>query len=189
MGAAFVESNLAFAESRVSQMAEVIHEMGSSYLSVGRSMETMFFGFSKQYLLVVCEGERRLALLFPEGPKPLNKTILEVRKFLQERRRVISSFAAIEGMAFEVAPEEAPPPALWSALYPKIKGILVRVVNSGQAQKMIDRILIERAIPEGPVDTMVVEISRQIISQIPHRGKQVALLAELNDLLDDAGLI
>ncbi|MDA7882137.1 hypothetical protein N9A94_07500 [Akkermansiaceae bacterium] len=193
LGASLIDSNLAFAETRVSQMAEVIDEMVSSYASVGRPMETMFFGFSKQYLLVVCEGEKRLALLFPEGFKPLNKIILLVRTFLRERRGLISqsnSAGALGGsLSHEMPQTEVAIASLWSEISPKIKGMLCQVVNSGQAQRLIDRALVARSLPDGPPDAMIVDVSRQIISQIPHRGKQAAILAELNDLLDSAGLL
>lgn len=193
VGASLIDSNLAFAETRVSQMAEVVNEIASSYANVGRPMETMFFGFSEQYLLVICEGDRRLALLFPEGAKPLNKIILRTRTFLRERRGMITN-SQIAGVQDVTALPEEPlatdePSALWSDWSPKIKTMLCRVVNSGQAQRLIDRTLADRSFPEGPPDTMIVDVSRQIVAQIPHRGKQAAILAELNDMLENAGLL
>ena len=43
VGGSLIDSNLAFAETRVEQMVEIVDELATSYTSVGRPMETMFF--------------------------------------------------------------------------------------------------------------------------------------------------
>lgn len=192
IGGQLIESNLTFAQTRVAQMVEVVDKLVSSYAEVGRPLEAMFFGFSKQCLLVVCEGDRRLALLFAEGPKPLNEIIGKVRAFLREKRALITSLVGAQNVD-ALSPAEVPrtaetPSGRWEVIEPKIKGVLCRVMNSAQAQRLIDRTLAERSMPGGPPDAMIADVVRQMISKIPHRGKQAAILAELNDELENAGL-
>lgn len=195
VGSELVESNLAFAEARVSQMAQLINEMSSSYNEVGRDMETIFFGFANQFLLVVCEGQYRLALLFPGNEKPVNSNIVKARAFIREQRPNLHT----------LAPERVPPPRgveiieaevsnpsdsleTWESFYPQIKSLLTQVVNSGQAQRLIDRTLKEHACDAGVPHHKIADLSRTIVSKIPHRGKQASIMAELSDHLDSLGL-
>lgn len=190
-GAELIESNVASSESRVALMTEAVHEMVSSYLGVGRTMEAVVLGFREQYLLLACEKNTRVALLFPKSHGEVGGALLKARRFLREHRNRILGMSQIQ--VEEIEPELASPDEievvdLWPSVRLILESLLGRVIGGSQADALIQRVLAEYQLDGSPPAGQIPEISQKVILKVPHRGKQQALLAELADALDEHGL-
>ena len=188
-GAELVESNLPMAEARANDIAGVIHEMVTSYQEVGRTLESAFFGFGENLMLVVSEGEVCVSLIFPAAHSQLVEATAMCRRFLRDHRASILLFRSGGGGngLSQVAPEAKVAKA-WETFQPKLKTLLSRVIPGSQAERMIHHLLESKNLLDGPEDADVPAISREVIMKVGHRGKQQALLAELKDILAEAGL-
>jgi len=197
-GTSLIDSNLPFAESRIEQMAEIVDEMATAYAKVGREMESIFFGFENTFLLAVCERSLRVVLLFPSEKEDLTEAVTSARRFIRKNRpKILSTFEATQAIFLKAqnlkdfpsptpVPTPVPTPANpWPKIEPKIRNILTHVVNSTQAQSLIDRTLAERALPNGPQKQDIAKVARDIVLKIPHRTKRAASLTELEELLED----
>lgn len=203
-GRTLIDSNLPFAESRIEEMISIIDEMATSYASVGREMETVYFGYRENFLLCIFERSLRVALLFPADSHFKTTDVTAARRFLRKNRRKIDSSLEETLPVFLKARKEkvSPPPVVqkpqptpipntpdpWPALAPRIRTVLTRVVHSAQAQNMIERTLASLDIKENPTPEQIPQLVRLIVRLIPHRGKQAALGAELEDILEEYGL-
>ena len=143
-GAELIESNLASSESRVALMTEAVNEMVSSYLGVGRTMEAVVLGFREQYLLLACEKNTRVALLFPQSQGEVGGALLKARRFLREHRNRILGMSQIEVEELEPepdSPDEIEIVDLWPSVRLILKSLLGRVIGGSQVDDLIKRVL------------------------------------------------
>lgn len=187
-GSQLVESNLAASETRVGQMAGTVHEMVAAYSSVGRIMESIVFGYGEHYLLISCEAEMRVALLFPRKSGRVGGVFTRARRFLREQRGRI-----LEVTTGEPAPNESVSvieevQSHWPVVEERLTGLLAKVIGSGQAKRQIVRALQDFQVVGEPDFQQIAPIAKHVIEKVPHRGKQQALMAELADFLSELGI-
>ena len=170
----------------MSELAEIIDEMLSSYAEVERALETIFFGYGDQILLIIIEGDLRVTLMFEYGQDDFDPAIIEGRRLLRDCRPAILLAQKTEAPPAATTP--APQASKWDEFRPKLRAVLARVLNSAQADRVIDRAQESLNYQDNVPDEKITALAESVIAQVPHRGKRQALEAELEDLLDDQSL-
>jgi len=185
-----IESNLAASETRVGKIASIVHEMVTSYLSVGRTMECLVFGYREQYLVITCEGGMRSVLVFAKSHGEVGDVFPKARRFLREQRSRILKLITVETAVVEeeIPVEEPVVESLWPVAEERLSGMLARVIGSGQAKIQIDRALGRLQLEGTPANEVIAPFGAQVIEKVPHKGKRQALMAEWADFLRETGL-
>jgi|GEM_PF-4671912 len=196
-GTALIDSNLSFADSRIEKMAEIIDEMATSYATVGREMETAFFGFDEHFILAVCERSLRVVLFFPtdhEFNRSMTEVITTSRRFLRKNRpKVDSTLEATHPIFLKAghdadSPEPTPVPQRpnpWFKLQPQLIYILSSAMTPAQAESLVTRTLNAKGINREPEKEEAAPLAREIFRKIPVPAQREELMEQLEEFLKE----
>lgn len=190
-GSHMIETNLAASDERVVEMAEKINTLLVSYEDVDRSVDSLFFAFRKGHVLIISEGDLRVALWVDSQFEDATEVGLQCRRFLREQREAV---IALVPLASPPVPESLPPPKMvcnggWKSFGPVLHDLMGRAVGKTSAERLVEGVLATRGYPGGPPDKEVALVALEVLTKVPHQGFQRNLVSEAEGHLRRSGLL
>jgi hypothetical protein len=188
VGRAVLRHDLPYSDDRIKDFTARLDHLVASYEGVGRSVWQVCAAFEKYWLLILCRGEMRLTLLLT--PEADTATIASRGTYLlmqvEPPRPAIP--AAIEPSAPTLEPVATSngkhPPLARSRVEAGLTSLLVRVIGSAQAMRLIAREVKAMSLGEFLSESEARRLGEAVLDYVPNRSKRAALLSEFLHTLE-----
>ncbi len=211
-GEFIVANHLPISDKKANLVCATVTEMCDGYQSVGRNITEFYFGYDKGSALIFAEGPIRLLILV-DPHADLDQLGAAARNFLREnasalqqlgsaqltqRIKVPAKSKATITPAAESAEshepeepevsvpvkEEPEPPEAWENFREDLFQILSRVIGSGQANRMIDRVAKDHGyVRIRPLQIDFGSIAETVVDKVPNRTKRKSLRSLVDEMI------
>jgi len=178
VGRMVIRHDMPYSDQRIQDFAARLDHLIASYQGVERSIWQIFAAFKKYWLLVLCRGDMRLALLL--SPDADTATIASRGTYLMMQVEMQPVTEPAAPAASEVQPQKngKHPPIRRAVIEARLSALLCRVVGSSQSQRLIAREVQRLGYGEHLTEFQARHLGEKVLENIPNRSKRDTLASE-----------
>ena len=205
-------NHMPFSEKRTCELGSLITKMCDGYATVQRKIRQVLVSYDAGALLIVAHQQAQLILLLTSRAEldvvsnaaivfmseqserlvfiPTEHQTNELRDPLAVRDGVVPTNRLNNNGAHVVVEQAKAESSRWPEIRKALESTLSKVMGRAQVSNLIERVSKELGFgDQANLDTQQgKELAIKAVEQVPNRSKRTALLAELEQLLDDLKL-